>query len=411
MSDDTLDHPNEDQTWGLGSGSSRGLDELVAAGFDLARGASPEARRLSDLLAMLAQPDPAGPTLAAGSDTTPLLVSLTMARVLRASEQDLAGRIHPVGGPEQLEPVSAEAVDELASRHWSAPSHSRNPVASLLSLLATINPPGVAERDRLIESTLAGVQRQIDSSNTRFRLSPERSTSSARSGFRLRDLVGVAAAIVLCASVVWPMLAGSREQAREAQCSANLSRAALGFSNYAADNQGRLPQARASFLGGTWWDVGKQNRSHSANLYVLVRNGYASLTDLSCPGNAAAPTAPTEQDVSDWRSPEEVSYSYQLFGPGRPGWNSGARFVVLTDKSPVIQRARLGERVNPDESSRNHAGQGQNLLFGDGSLRFEARPILPGGDNIWLPSGASNFSGRLTGRETPDHDDDAFVGP
>jgi hypothetical protein len=408
MSDAPYDHPNEGQTEGLSELSALAVDEVFQSGFDAEAALSPAGARVRGFLGLLSRRDPSGPVLANSGEAPPLLVSLTMARVLRSAEQDLAGRIHPVGGPERLSRASAEEVDLVASGEWSAPGEQSR-AASLLSLLATIE-GSQKERERLVDATLAGVQRQIESSRSRFRLSPERSASAARSVFRIRDFVGAAAAVLLFSSVVWPMLSGSREQARESQCRANLSRAALGFSNYAADNRGQLPQARASFLGGTWWDVGRRDRSHSANLFVLARHGYASLTDLACPGNASAPTASSDAS-RDWRSAEEVSYSYQLFGPGRPRWDSGAPFVVLADKSPVVQRARLGEQFDRDECSRNHAGRGQNLLFGDGSLRFELRPTLSNGDNIWLPARIPAGDRPITGRETPEHDGDAFVGP
>ncbi|MBL8746179.1 MAG: hypothetical protein JNK58_07470, partial [Phycisphaerae bacterium] len=200
---------------------------------------------------------------------------------------------------------------------------------------------------------------------------------------------------------------------RETMCAANLARAALGFSQYASDHRDRLPQSRSSFLGGTWWDVGTHDRSHSANLYLLVKGGYASLADLSCPGNAGAPTMTNEHSVaaSDWKSADEVSFSYQLPGPGRLGWNSGAHFVVLADRSPVVRRSRFGEKTDPEESSRNHAGRGQNILFADASIRFYPRPVLENGDNIWLPALRTGSGSPLTGRETPATDQDAFVGP
>ncbi len=297
-------------------------------------------------------------------------------------------------------------VDTLARQGWRGQS---GPVASLLSLLSPRH--NHSDRQRLIDSTLDKVQGQIESTRTRFRLSPERDPASARPAFRFRDFAAAAAAIVLLASLLFPMLSASRTQTQDALCAANLSRAALGFSLYAADHKNRLPQTQASFLGGTWWDVGRQNRSHSANLYLLVKGGYASLIDLSCPGNAAAPTIDhDDHNANDWRTAEEVSFSYQLPGPARQGWNTGSRFVVLADKSPVIRRSRLREIADPLESSRNHSGRGQNILFADASIRFHATPVLPTGDNIWLP-GSTNPAKPLTGREVPTNDTDAFVGP
>jgi hypothetical protein len=207
------------------------------------------------------------------------------------------------------------------------------------------------------------------------------------------------------------MLAGAREEARSAQCASNLSRAGFGFSLYGADHRGALPRTEAGFRGGTWWDVGRADRSHSANLFLLVRGGYASLADLSCPGNHAAPTADAHPHALDWSSPEEVSFSYQLPSRGATSWTMGSRRVLLADRSPVVVRARRGEVPDPLASSPNHGGAGQNILFGDASIRFQALPTLPSGDNIWLPGRAEGPPRRLTGREAPFTSDDAFVGP
>ena len=76
----------------------------------------------------------------------------------------------------------------------------------------------------------------------------------------------------------------------------------------------------------------------------------------------------------------------------------------------VVQRSGLsrGEFAEPSSTSDNHRGRGQSLLMSDGSARFVSSPILENGDNIWVPG----HGGRLqSGREMPESDLDAFVGP
>jgi len=200
-------------------------------------------------------------------------------------------------------------------------------------------------------------------------------------------------------------------------CSSDL--AGMAFALYASDHDDRLPASQyttniAGFSTNLpWWGVGESPRSHSANLFELVRNGYASLGALSCPGNEHAPVEITSDHQRDWGSLEEVSYSYQLFR-GKPArLNSSRNSVILADKSPIIPRARLGESFNPEARSLNHMGRGQNILMSDLRVVFTVRPMKPGtNDNIWLPrSFEIGHAVPFTGTETPADEIDAFVGP
>ncbi|HYE02850.1 MAG TPA: hypothetical protein VD963_06410, partial [Phycisphaerales bacterium] len=232
----------------------------------------------------------------------------------------------------------------------------------------------------------------------------------------------VAALALVGGAAVWPMLAGAREQARTLACQTNMATAGLAFSSYAGENRDSLPMASASLAGSRWWEVGSsRERSNSANLFTLVRTGHASLADLACHGNACACTCPTKAGDFDWKSIKDVSYSYQnLYSRFRPRWTEGARSVVMIDRSPVILRAIRGEAINPVENSPNHRGRGQNALLGDGSTLFLNTPVLPDGDNVWLPRGLEGVISRLSepvraqplrGTEAPAAPGDAFLVP
>ena len=234
---------------------------------------------------------------------------------------------------------------------------------------------------------------------------------------RLADLVSVAAVVLIGAGVVFPILGAFREQGRRALCNSNLGNTASALSAYAGANRDALPVTTASLGGGRWWDVGAPDHSNSANLYTLARDGYVNLATLACPGNPSAPTRPASADARDWRRLEEVSYSYQImFGP-RPAWNGGGRVVVLADRSPVVLRAARHERPDPFANAPNHGGAGQHLLANDGAVSWADRPVLPSGDNIWLPRALEIRIRQtpgvipLSGRELPDGADDTCLGP
>ncbi|MFM7807656.1 MAG: H-X9-DG-CTERM domain-containing protein, partial [Planctomycetota bacterium] len=63
----------------------------------------------------------------------------------------------------------------------------------------------------------------------------------------------------------------------------------------------------------------------------------------------------------------------------------GARPLVA-DANPVLELRRAGRPVGASLSSWNHSQKGQNVLFGDGSVRWLVVPVV-NGDNIFLPVG------------------------
>ncbi len=365
-----------------------------------------------------------------------LLIDVTMARVLRSRDTDLAGRIgsSEEPGPKLLE-HDAAALDAATESGWSTPDPR---LASILAALDADPLATASSRERLVQSTLDRVQSSMP--RMRLRVGDEELAPRSRMRITLTDILAAAAAVGFLGVVISPMIVNARATTRESVCSMNMGRAGLGFSLFAADHDGALPSVnayetagrRATLVGETrqqqapitvairtdasgrplgWWFVGAGPASHSANLFTLVRGGYASASDLTCPGNATAQSQ-FAAGSTDWATPEGVSYSYQLFASDTPRWYSGRASVVLTDKSPVIDRARRGETPDPLAPSNNHVSRGQNVLFNTGAVQFLTRPVLEDGDNIWLPRNLERLpSPTLRGAERPQSDSDAFVGP
>lgn len=407
------------ERWGLSSADQAALDAFIESGWKATEG-DVRGQRIGALLGRL-EPQ----SFAALSDADRrTLVDVTLARIARATRAatpDVA-----------LSGEDAAAVDALLASGWDpeeTPARHAARARKIAAALTGLNDPRAADsydagaKTALIEATLNRVQREIDRSATLGRIDElEVARLGSRRRFTLADVASIAALLVLTFGVAWPVAAKWREDARLAACAGNMQQSAVGFTQYANDHQGRLPIAAAGFAGGTesgagpWWNVGEQ-RSQSANLFTLAREGYLTLRDLTCPGNHVANANLDVHKHTDWRTPDEVSYSYQL--PLAPGasvrplvWSSRLRSVVITDRSPVVGRARRGEAVNPLASSTMHKGRGQNALLSDGSAVFLLSPVLPNGDNIWLPR---SLEGRerptLRGFERPAAPDDAFVGP
>lgn len=274
-------------------------------------------------------------------------------------------------------------------------------------------------RQERIECVLRAIEEQEQRGQEHFRLAPpDRQDFRGRRRIRMGDLVSLAAVILIGAATLFPSMFAVHGSAEKIQCAQNMQRAGLGFSLFAKDHDGHIPavnRIEGVSPGRTvqWWLVGDPNQSHSANLFVLVREDYLPLEALACPGNRRAPVNATHQHSEDWRQSDEVSYSYQLFAGPPPRFSDRSLSILLADRSPIISRAMQGQVVDATVNSRNHRGRGQSLLLPDGSVVFVPTPELSNGDNIWLPRPLEGSPKRVTmsGAERPDGHRDAFVGP
>ncbi|RMH30078.1 MAG: hypothetical protein D6693_01245 [Planctomycetota bacterium] len=380
-------HPDDPPR--LSPADADALDALAEAGFDPARVppvVRDRAERVAALLGLLDPPAASAP----------------------------AGASEAVGT--MLSPADAAAVDALVNAGWDPaavePQHSARARAAdrLLSALALTHTD--TADDTLLDATLARIHRHDRAATAAALAEPRRRRFGLPS---LADLMTAAAVLLIGTSILWPMVAGLRRQQVRTLDAAHLANAGLGFSMYADDHLGALPAADVAAgraPGVVWWDVGEPGRSHSANLFVLIRQGYATPEDLSSAANPHAPIRMDADAQQDWAAPEQVSFSYQLLGPDAVRWSSPQRQVVLVSRSPVIELARQGVPVDPLMNSLLHRGAGQHVLFNDRSVRWLDSPVTPWGDNLWLPRTLERrLRATLKGVELPAGRDDAFVGP
>jgi hypothetical protein len=239
--------------------------------------------------------------------------------------------------------------------------------------------------------------------------------------FRWTELIAVAALLLIGVSLLWPWIAGSRQDAMRMACASNLHAVGSAITQYAAASQGMLPRYPVQ-AGSVWWDVGRpvhdgQVRSNSANLYLLRRLNYVSAAALNCPTN---PDALTQLDASafDWPNPRAISYSYQnQYAPAPINVHRAAGIVVLADKNPLFVPApgRNGAAGNSltfrddiplDTPGQRHNTPGQNALAVGGSVVWTTQPLI-NGDNFYSAQGVTTY----TGTELPASLGDSFLVP
>lgn len=408
------DPRHDNSNYHLSGPDQAALDALVAAGFDPRRVPAddkPRAQRIVGLLNLL----DTGPAMSAEDAAS--LADVTMARVLRAGAPRLASENDEL----ELSPDDQEALDAfmtVGQRVERVPGPLRERAHRLEHIGSLVTSPAGPISNDLVERTLARIP---------VRVRPqERSFRAALGGFRLADLVSMAAVLLIAASVVWPVLSTIRSHQKRGDCGANFASLASAFGLYSNDHRDQLPMATAGFGGANWLEVGSgPGRSNSANLFRLPKLQYTSLKTLACPGNSGALCGPCGADSEDWGCINEVSYSYQnMFGETRPTWRSG-RTVILADASPAVRGALSDTQWVPMQNSANHDGKGQWVLLSDGSGGWVTSPEV-GGDNIWLTDRQqkvvedTNAKLRPMGLEVrsikffltvPESDQDSFLGP
>lgn len=408
----------------LSQADAGAIDALIDARFNLSRvpqAMQGRAKHAADLLSLLD----------GAVRTDPTLVDVTLARVLRAGAPGHADTAEVV-----LCGDDAEALDAYVAADYRAgkvapslrPRAERlDSMVRLVSLTATGH-----SSTALVDRTMRRVMTTADANLDPIPI-------SRAGGFRLADLVSVAAVLLMGVAVLWPILSTVKGYQQKNTCAANLGSVASAFGQYTNSNRDTFPLATASY-GGNWMNVGTTpDRSNSSNLFTLAKAGYAKLADLACPGNPCAVTRPSAPEASDWQKLSQVSYSYYvMFGAPKPTPQTSPRTVILADKSPVVVRASNHEPIRPHENSPNHGGRGQYVLFADGSSAWITSPDM-GSENIWLnrqqekfvrdferlvlpdimakaPKGATGVEvtvqmPTMKGDELPDSQSDVILGP
>jgi hypothetical protein len=243
------------------------------------------------------------------------------------------------------------------------------------------------EDDALIDATLA----RIDRLDRDFASLPLTEMRERHRSFRFRvpDVVGLAAAILLAVGVLMPVTHRVRMASIDAQCSQNLRSIGLASSTYALDHDGWLPMAAG--LGP--WD----SFSSARNFSLLGDLGYCEHGHLGCPGHGHAS--------------EHRGYAYRaLDNKNRARIALGPHSGLAADRSIVSDYARSGLSVaNLALPSANHGHRGQFLLLGTLDVRFIADPVIRndrgGMDNIYLIMSAPGAEDLKPGQKTLSPDD------
>jgi hypothetical protein len=237
------------------------------------------------------------------------------------------------------------------------------------------------------------------------------------------EVAAVAAAIMLIVGVLVPAMSASRQKSWRQRCQRQMGSIFRGISDYISDNDGRLP-AVATAVGAPWWKVGYQgeeNQSNTRHVYLLAKNDYVDMNNFVCPGSKGEkPVKLTDSQIKklkDFPGREHITYSFQIRCRTKAGGKLMCRKALMADWNPLFEqlpedfsrqlRLRLNRKLLT-LNSVNHDRRGQNVLFGDGCVRFlKTRFIGISEDDIYTLQDTDIYRGS----EVPSCETDFFLAP
>ena len=158
---------------------------------------------------------------------------------------------------------------------------------------------------------------------------------SCRRGFTLIELLVVIAIIAILASILFPVFARARENARRASCQSNLKQIGLGFVMYAQDYDEHMP---SGFLANTGVPYPNGTAYTYQSWRVAVFPYVKSVQLFNCPSASA---------ILEWKGDYKITqaaYAYNYLAPNvpNPGISmgtavaSGASLAAIPDTAGTI---------------------------------------------------------------------------
>jgi len=322
------------------------------------------------------------------------------------------------------EEEAAEAEALISSNEEAAEIHSK--LRTALAPLQSAEPETCP--DELAEGTIWRLNNLARSSQLRLQqlLASEQArdvTTKSRFWWNLSKVAAAAAVILIVLGTWFAPFGFARHKYRQHQCQRQLARIFQGIDNYSSDHDGQMP-AVASAAGAPWWKLGDQgsnNHSNTRHIWLLVKGDYVNPADFVCPGKrqkVAIRLVPSQvRNYNDFPSRGHITYSFRIGCSKSQGKAAQGRKVLMADLNPLFERLP-GDYSKPFKleppidllilNSTNHNRRGQNVLFGDGSVKFvKVRRIGVAEDDIFTLQDTDIYKGV----EVPFCEADAFLAP
>jgi prepilin-type N-terminal cleavage/methylation domain-containing protein/prepilin-type processing-associated H-X9-DG protein len=191
----------------------------------------------------------------------------------------------------------------------------------------------------------------------------ERTRRSRQAGFTLIELLVVIAIIAILASILFPVFARARENARRSSCQSNLKQIGLGLAQYAQDYSENLPYA---FYGSSG-----NGSTPTAPLYKWMDATYPYVKSeqlYTCPSDSAAQpykyyqnlTAPSDQNYGSYTI--NAMYRYDVTALRQPP--TGGNFANYQAGCPLSRIQDPAGTVHVMDRIADTTANNSGYMFG-----------------------------------------------
>ena len=263
-------------------------------------------------------------------------------------------------------------LDDLVDSGWEPRSEEAQQVFDSLQPLEALRETPPVE-DVLVHATLARIKATPRPSDPKSTVPTPSTAAGIGSGsgfnFRLPDLFGVAASLLLATSILLALGRGAKLHSRDELCGANIRALGAAVESFASDHRREVPSSN--------WNVVPS----LATVRQFVDDGYCPHQRVNCPccrgERRAFPSIPCRlaRVGSEWIDSIR----------GDPSWVTPILF-----KWPMLGLPAPG----PLSGALSHSGRCSHLLLGDLSVRSSRRPVwINKGrmDAVWVPRGHTSL--------------------
>jgi hypothetical protein len=299
-----------------------------------------------------------------------------------------------------------KTVDDLMAGDFES-QHISEDIKNALSALSVL--PSHEPLNDLVPQTLQRIE-QYQTTQKLIVHEARRPMYSAT--FSLRELLTVAAVLVVMVMLFVPSIRQAKHVAMVNMCASHMGQIGAGLTAYANMNGDYLPAPQTADM--RWLPLPDKPVSTTNGLFKLVSRDYTKPMLFQCPAVESC-TFVLNGQMSDFPAAKYISYSYQhdlgahkLRLQNSPLDRVADKMAILADSNPIFIGGRFHPELLQAKASPNHNGQGQNVLYLDMHVSWSSDANAGvDGDNIYTIQGVTDYRGD----EAPTNPTDTFLLP